>query len=532
MSSSITLPNTLPECHAMLQLFIASISDLEQKVRLLNHKLFGNSTEQLSSITEDIKRKFEEFKKAGFVYQSELFSDLTGEFDKLMKSINPETEQKDLETNSNDICSENKAPKAKKTNIKETTHLETIKLHYDNDLTICPNCQGSHLAELGCEITKQIDIVPAKLTVTEHIVHKFVCADCKTMTRGEKPPSPLNKCVAGASLLADITYKRYGLYLPYYRLSRDFTSLGHYISEANLCNWMYHLSTDIMMPLFLALKKNVFSTGVAYCDETVSKERAKGKCICKYIWAHSNITTKNVVFEYSDRGRENPTEFLKGFANGFLVTDKYAGYNQACILYSIIRCFCWLHARRKFYDIIKSSTDPNELAYLKKIYNDITAMLHLDKKVRNGPRDQILLRRANEVKPLIEEIFKTMETLRKNPVASYSKTIMAAIDYTLSSPNEFMAFLQHPDLQPTNNYSEQIIRFFTLLRKNSLFHITQRGGETTATLASIVASAKNHHLDVRAYLQHVIENLPKAKASDVDSFLPQNCPQFQLSPKS
>lgn len=532
MSSSVILPNTLPECHAMLQLVLASVAELEQKVRLLNHKLFGDSSEQLKNITDTIIKKFEAFKEAGFIYQGELFNDLAGEFDKLMQSINPETEQKALTENAKANTSENKEPKTKKTNIKETAHLETKECHYDKDLSVCPNCQGNHLTELGCETTKQIDIVPAKFTITEHIVHKFVCADCKTMTRGEKPPSPLNKCVAGASLLADITYKRYGLYLPYYRLSRDFTSLGHDISEANLCNWMYHLSTDIMMPLYLALKKNVFSTGVAYCDETVSKERAKGKCIEKYIWAWSNITTKNVVFEYSNRGRENPTEFLKGFKNGFLVTDKYAGYIQACMLYSIIRCFCWLHSRRKFYDIIKSSTDPNELVFVKKIYNDITAMLRLDTQIRQGQRDQILLRRDKEVKPLIEAIFKTMETLRKDPAISYSKTIMAAIDYTLSSPNEFMAFLLHPDLQPTNNYSEQIIRFFTLLRKNSLFHITQRGGETTAILASIVASAKNHHLEVRAYLQYVIDNLPKAKESEIDAFLPQNCTQFQLSPKS
>lgn len=532
LSTSIELPSGVPDCHAMLLAFIKVISELESKVRLLNHKLFGNTSEQLQFITEDIKKKFEEFKKAGLICQGDLFGDAEAEFNKLMKSVNPEAEQNELEINAKNNSSENKEPKTKKTNIKETAHLETIERHHGSDLSACPVCQGSHLTELGCEKTKQIDIVPAKLTVTEHVVHKFLCTDCKTITRGDKPPSPLNKCVAGAGLLADIAYRRFGLYLPYYRLSRDYASLGHDISEANLCNWMHHLSTDIMMPLFLALKKDVFSTGVLYCDETVSKERAKGKCINKYIWAFANITTRNVVFEYSDRSRSNPTEFLKDFKNGFLVTDKYAGYIEACILYCITRCFCWLHSRRKFYDIIKSSKDPNELVLVKKVYNDITAMLRLDKKIRDGERDLILSRRDAEVKPLLEDIFKTLETLRNNPAISYSKTIMAAIDYTLSSPNEFMAFLKHPDLQPTNNHSEQKLRFFTLLRKNSLFHITQKGGETTAVLASIVASAKSHHLDVRAYLQHVIENLPKAKVSEIDSFLPQNCMQFQLKPKS
>jgi len=36
-----------------------------------------------------------------------------------------------------------------------------------------------------------------------------------------------------------------------------------------------------------------------------------------------------------------------------------------------------------------------------------------------------------------------------------------------------------------------------------------------------------HHLNTIDYLNHIIQNLPNAKMSEVASFLPQNCLQFQ-----
>ena len=109
----------MPDCHATILALFQVVSELESKLRLFNHKVFGNTTEQLKYITEDIKKKFEEFKKAGLICQGDLFGDVEAEFNKLMKSVNPEVEQTELEINAKDNNSENKEPKTKKLTSKK-----------------------------------------------------------------------------------------------------------------------------------------------------------------------------------------------------------------------------------------------------------------------------------------------------------------------------------------------------------------------------------------------------------------------------
>jgi len=110
--------------------------------------------------------------------------------------------------------------------------------------------------------------------------------------------------------------------------------------------------------------------------------------------------------------------------------------------------------------------------------------------------------------------------------------VVNAIEYLLKDPEEFKTFLLHPDIEPTNNISERNIRFITIGRNNWLFAGSERGGRTTAIVSSIVASARAHNLNTIDYLNHIIQNLPNAKMSEVVNFLPQNCLQFQAKPHS
>ena len=107
------------------------------------------------------------------------------------------------------------------------------------------------------------------------------------------------------------------------------------------------------------------------------------------------------------------------------------------------------------------------------------------------------------------------------------KNLQNAIDYFLKYPVEFRAFLLHPEIEPTNNYSEQIVRHITIGRNNWLFTGSERGGNTTAISTTVISNAKAHGLDPRTYLTYLIKELPKAKQSEIHKFLPHNCPQFK-----
>lgn len=531
MNNPVELPKDVDSCHEMIQTLMIVVEELKGKLKLANHKLYGQSSEQLKFLELEIQAKIEEIKKSKGKIQLDLFTDLLASLDQATQKSDEETAtiiDKEKQADSTEEATTEK--KKYKTSLSNIEHLPKEMCHHGEGIKECPSCQGCNLAEYAPEITKEIEIIPAQLIIKEHHTHKFICNDCHTITRGNKPLSPIPKCMAGPDLLAHIASSRFDYYMTYYRLNREFKNYGFDISEANLCNWMGAISEDIFYRLYLEIKKDVLSGKVVYCDETVMQELAKGGCKIKYIWGYTSPHTKNMVFDYSSRHRDNPSNFLKDFINGFLVTDKYAGYDEICKKNNLTRAYCWLHARRKFHEILKICDDPNSLPDIKQIIEKIDEMLHVDKQIREGPHDDILISREKEVRPLIENIFEKVEVMTKLDQL-LPKSIQKASDYLLKHTEEFRTFLKHPLIQPTNNISERNIRFITIGRKNWMFAGSDRGGKTTAIISSIVASARAHNLNVKQYLSHIIKTLPNAKISEVIRYLPQNCTQFKSIPE-
>jgi transposase len=65
-----------------------------------------------------------------------------------------------------------------------------------------------------------------------------------------------------------------------------------------------------------------------------------------------------VWFAYSpNRQGIHPQAHLKSYT-GILQADAYAGYNAVYESGKVIEAGCWAHARRKFYEIHQSQSNP------------------------------------------------------------------------------------------------------------------------------------------------------------------------------
>jgi hypothetical protein len=74
-----------------------------------------------------------------------------------------------------------------------------------------------------------------------------------------------------------------------------------------------------------------------------------------------------------------------------------------------------------------------------------------------------------------------------------------------------------------NNRSERSIKSFVIGRKNWLFSNTPKGAKASATIYSIVESAKENNLNPYTYLKYLFEKLPNVDIQDknvLDSLLP------------
>ena len=98
-----------------------------------------------------------------------------------------------------------------------------------------------------------------------------------------------------------------------------------------------------------------------------------------------------------------------------------------------------------------------------------------------------------------------------------------AITYCLNQWNKLTAFLKDGRLEIDNNRSERSIKPFVIGRKNWLFSNTPRGATASATIYSIIETAKENGLNPFTYLQYLFEKLPNINLKDqgaMDELLP------------
>lgn len=92
-------------------------------------------------------------------------------------------------------------------------------------------------------------------------------------------------------------------------------------------------------------------------------------------------------------------------------------------------------------------------------------------------RDNLVAERKKHVEPLIDKIYEKLDKLQKAAKVMLSEPIRKAVNYILSSKEEFKSFLEHPDIEPSNNRSEQNLRFVTIGRKTSFLLVVHEAEE-------------------------------------------------------
>ena len=112
----------------------------------------------------------------------------------------------------------------------------------------------------------------------------------------------------------------------------------------------------------------------------------------------------------------------------------------------------------------------------------------------------------------LETIFRPSGKLKK------------AVTYSLNQREYFCAFLDHGEIEINNNQVENAIRPIVVGRKNWLFCDTQAGANASATIFTLLETAKANGLNPEAYLNHLLSVLSERFAADpqaaVDDLMP------------
>jgi len=311
-------------------------------------------------------------------------------------------------------------------------HLPRELRTYTPDGDGCPDC-GGQLRQFGEDVSEQLEYIPESFRVIRHVRPKFSCAGCDRVVEAPAPSRPIERGLAGPSLLAHVIVSKFSDHLPLYRQSEIYSRQGVEISRSTLAGWV-GAASDLLEPLVDAVRKHVLAGRKLHADDTPIPVLApgNGKTKTGRLWTYvrddrpsGEETPPAVWFAYSeDRRGEHPRLHLRNF-RGALQADAYAGFHH---LYGedVYEAACWAHARRKFHEIHvihASSTTTEALARIGALYA-------IEEEIRGKPADLRLSIRQTRARPLLDELRIWMEKALRG-LSPKSETA-AAIRYALS----------------------------------------------------------------------------------------------------
>lgn len=487
------------------------INDLKNELEYLknqllnkNRKIFGQSTEQVD------------------INQMSIFDEAEKNSDP--KSIEPTLEEITYVRNKN--------PKyiGKKDNL---ANLERVIIEHklEDDEAICDKC-GTPLVIIGKKSSKEIlKYVPAKLYIEEHITYSYACKPCEAeadetnIISTKVPNTVFYKSMASNELIAHMLIMKYQHAMPLYRQETYFKMLGAELSRQTMSNWTI-AAASVLEVVYNTMKYELLKRNYIQADETTLQvidddgEDSKSK---KYMWLYKSGASKEpiILYDYQKtRSSSCPKEFLKEFS-GFLQTDGYSGYNKVD---NIKRIYCLAHIRRKFYEIIVN-LDEEALKKSRAIigFNYCEKLYKIEKDLREAySKDEDYYNKRYEIRlkksaPLLDEFKEYVEREIKNALPK--SPLGKALDYTKKLLPDMKTFLLDGSLEIDNNGAERAIKPFVIGRKNWLFSNTAKGARASASIYSIIETAKANGLIVEKYLVYLFNMLSKIDINNEEMML-------------
>ena len=388
---------------------------------------------------------------------------------------------------------------------------------------------GSTLEKIGEDTSEKLNIIPAKAQVVVHIRPKYACKTCEgiedegeTVKIAPVPVQIIPKSIATATLLAYILVAKFCDALPFYRQEKIFTRLGIDIPRQSMCNWAMKVSRACEKLMEL-LYDQVRGGPLINADETsvqVLNESGRTSKQKSYMWVFLGGTPDSpaVIYQYQpSRAAKIAQNFLRDY-QGVVQTDGYSSYEFLDNWDDILHVGCWAHARRKFHKALKAGADKKKshankaLSFIRELYR----LEKLAKKDKLTP-EQIKDMRQDKAKPILDDM-KIWLLERKRNVTP--KSLMGkAITYCLNQWQRLYNYIDDGHAKMDNNMVENIIRPFAVGRKNWLFSGTPDGAVASATLYSLIETAKANNLEPYAYLRFLFEKLPFTSEDNLKSLI-------------
>ena len=386
-----------------------------------------------------------------------------------------------------------------------------------HEVVIEPSEPVEGMVKIGEERTEMLELAPARFFKLVLVRPKYALPNKQGVIIGEMPSRPIEKCLAGNTLLSSILINKYVDHLPLYRQQQIFKRAGIHIAPSTIDGWVAQLGA-LLEPLYDAMVDLVQLDGYLQVDETPTRvldHTKKGKCHLGYYWVYHSPPKRMVVFDYQKgRGKDSPAKMLDTY-RGYLQTDGYTVYQAYAQKKEIIHLACWAHARRYFEQA--KDQDSVRATYALELIQKLYAIERGAKGLSPAQRKEARLEKSL---PIINDLGKWIADNHKHLLPK--SPIGKAFTYAVNSWDSLMNYLYNGELLIDNNLIENTIRPNALGRKNYLFAGSHKGAHRTAMFYTFTGTCKLHGVDPMAWLTEVLNRIADHKISKLYELFPQN----------
>jgi transposase len=271
----------------------------------------------------------------------------------------------------------------------------------------CTAC-GGRLRQIGVDVSKQLECMPARFKVIRHVRPKLACVSCEAIFQAAAPSRPIARGVAGPALLANVLVSKYCDHIPLHRLARIHARDGVCFDPSTYGGWVEH-SHALLDPLVAALGRYALAGAKVHADDTPVPvlDPGRGRTKTGWLWVYvrddrpAGSTEAAAWYRYSpNRKGCHPQDHLKDY-RGILQADAYGGYGKIYVSGRVEEAACWAHARRPFWDMYENQGCV-EGSVADQALQRIAALYAIEAQIWGQPPDVRRRERQARAGPLLE----------------------------------------------------------------------------------------------------------------------------------
>lgn len=349
-----------------------------------------------------------------------------------------------------------------------------------------------HACTCGCQDLEEcdeeplrhqtVDIPPIKPVVIEHVQYVRRCKECGELVYAPLPDE-IKRNSFGPGVLANVgiltgmlnTSKRKALAVINEVFNVPMSLGGLSNCEAKIADAIEKPCQDTV--------DYVRQQDIAHADETgwPRGNREKG-----WLWTLV-CATAAIFMVHPNRSKKAARELIGNFTGKF-VTDRYNAYD----FYEFIRQICWAHLKRDFKAISEAGGKLGKTGF--ELHELTKRILKMRGRVRDGTLQWKTFQRR------MPKLQKRVESLLESG-ARFSGKLGGKCREILKHKECLWTFVEDKNVEPTNNFAEQIVRQGVIWRKISFGTQSDRGARYVERILTVCATCRLQNRSIIEYLR-------------------------------